>query len=181
MNQYEIMLILAPNENESLAQNLLNAVFGSKNVEKFSVLEQTELAYEINKSKIAKYVLAIVKSNVEDDLVKEFTRRANIEKKIWRHLIINLTTERGLGKANTPKKFQKRFRDANNADGNVKEYRYRRDNQQSDEQNVRANKSASSATGDKPKYQPRKTTDGSQKPVSHQGAKKFRTPNKPKE
>lgn len=179
MNQYEIMLLLAPNENENIAQNLLNAVFGSKNVEKFTVLEQTELAYEINKSKIAKYVLAIVKSNAADDLVKEFTRRANIEKKIWRHLIINLTTERGLGKANTPKKMQKRFRDAaGSVEGNVKEYRYRRENQQSDDQSSRVNKTTSTTTGDRLKYSPRKAADGAHKMTTYQGTKKYHTPNK---
>lgn len=108
MNKYEIMMILAPSETEKPAKTLLESVFGAKNIEKFEVMEKTELAYEINKSKTAKYILALVNSDPVDKKLNEFVRRVNIEKKIWRHMVVNLSSERGLGKPNTPRPQRKR-------------------------------------------------------------------------
>ncbi|PAK20958.1 30S ribosomal protein S6 [Mycoplasmopsis agassizii] len=102
MSQYEIMMILAPAENENVAKDMLTSTFKSGKVTKFEVLDRTELAYEINKSKVAKYVLALVESSDEKNEVAEFVRKANISKSVWRHLVVNLTTERGINKPATP-------------------------------------------------------------------------------
>ncbi|VEU75913.1 30S ribosomal protein S6 [Mycoplasmopsis columboralis] len=95
MSKYEIMIIVDPKAELSVAQNLLKEVFG-KGVSKAEKLEKTELAYEIDKSKQAQYLLAEVESKPE--LVAEFTRKANIIKEVWRFLVLNLDTERGYNK-----------------------------------------------------------------------------------
>ncbi|UWD33986.1 30S ribosomal protein S6 [Mesomycoplasma molare] len=101
MAKYEIMLILAPTEEVSLAEKIAKEVFkdGVKTVEK---LERTELAYPINKSKTGTFVLINVES--EKSIVAEFTRRTNIEKTIWRSLVVNLDSERGLNRKTKPKR-----------------------------------------------------------------------------
>ncbi|WP_025755601.1 30S ribosomal protein S6 [Mycoplasmopsis cricetuli] len=96
MSKYEIMIIVNPKVNISVAKDLLESVF-SKGISKVEKLEKTKLAYEIKKSKQAQYLLAEVNSNPE--LISEFTRRANnINKEIWRYLVINLDTEKGFNK-----------------------------------------------------------------------------------
>ena len=94
MAKYEIMLIIDPKEDFKNVEKLTNEVFDKPKIKK---LEQTELAYEINKSKTAHYVLINVETN--GDKIKEFTRKVNISKKIWRILIINLDTEIGREKS----------------------------------------------------------------------------------
>ena len=94
MAKYEIMLIVDPKADIEVAQTLVNEIF--KNA-KFEKLDRTELAYEINKSKTAQY--ALVNTEATADEVKEFIRRANIQKAIWRHLAINLDSEMGREKA----------------------------------------------------------------------------------
>lgn len=94
MAKYEIMLIVDPKADIEVAQTLVNEIF--KNA-KFEKLDRTELAYEINKSKTAQY--ALVNTEATADEVKEFIRRANIQKAIWRHLAINLDSEMGRDKA----------------------------------------------------------------------------------
>ncbi|OYD27118.1 small subunit ribosomal protein S6 [Mycoplasma testudineum] len=108
MIKYEIMMILAPATDEKVAKDLLESTFKSGGIEKFEVMDRTELAYEINKSKTAKYVLAIVNSNNATEELSEFTRKVNINKVIWRKMVVNLTTERGLGKENVPMKIVER-------------------------------------------------------------------------
>ena len=94
MAKYEIMLILDPKEDINVAKKISGEIF--KNA-KFEKLEKTELAYEINKSKTGTYILINVESN--GDEIKEFTRKTNIVKTIWRSLVINLDTEMGREKA----------------------------------------------------------------------------------
>ncbi|RIV16430.1 30S ribosomal protein S6 [Mycoplasmopsis gallopavonis] len=93
MIKYEIMTIVDPKAQTSVVESLLKEVFaeGVKSVEK---LENNELAYEINKSKHGQYVLAHVET--EGSKIAEFTRRTNIIKEIWRTLVINLDSEKGL-------------------------------------------------------------------------------------
>ncbi|TDV24077.1 SSU ribosomal protein S6P [Mycoplasmopsis mustelae] len=103
MNKYEIMMIVNPKVDVKVAFDLLSDVFG-QGVKKAEKLDRHELAYEINKSKHAQYVLALVEANA--DSPKEFTRRVNITKEIWRTLVINLDSEKGL----TPKKESKHLK-----------------------------------------------------------------------
>lgn len=93
MNKYEIMMIVDPKVDAKIAFDLLSEVFG-KGVKKAEKLENTELAYEINKSKQGQYILASVESDSKNPA--EFTRRTNIIKGIWRALVINLDSEKGL-------------------------------------------------------------------------------------
>lgn len=102
MNKYEIMMIVGPKEDAKIAFDLLSEVFG-KGVKKAEKLENTELAYEINKSKQGQYILASVESDPKN--IAEFTRRTNIIKGIWRALVINLDSEKGL---NSKKEFKSR-------------------------------------------------------------------------
>lgn len=90
MAKYEIMLILDPREELKVAENMINEVFKNAKVTK---LDRTELAYEINKSKTATYLLIEVEANGAE--VKEFTRRVNIAKTFWRLLVVNLDSEMG--------------------------------------------------------------------------------------
>ncbi|MFV8435302.1 30S ribosomal protein S6 [Mycoplasma sp. 3137] len=120
MNKYEIMSIVNPKADVKILNDLLTEVFG-KGVSKVEKLEKNELAYEINKSKHAQYVLALVEA--EGNAIAEFTRRSNIVKDIWRVLVINLDTERGFNKkADDKAKARGRKRvtkDANNAQEKV--------------------------------------------------------------
>lgn len=77
MPKYEIMLIVDPKqitEAEKIAKDVLGT---DANITK---LEKTELAYEINGTKIANYLLIDVTTT--GAVVKEFVRRANISKSI---------------------------------------------------------------------------------------------------
>ncbi len=104
MSNYEIMLIIDPKSDEKVASEIAKSTFKSKDV-KIEKLERTELAYEINKSKTAIYVLVNVKAT--GDEINEFTRKANITKTIWRILSINLDSEKGLNRKAKPKKVRR--------------------------------------------------------------------------
>ncbi|WLP85917.1 30S ribosomal protein S6 [Mycoplasma seminis] len=118
MNKYEIMTIVSPKADVKVLNDLLTEVFG-KGVSKVETLDRKELAYEINKSKQAQYVLALVEA--EGNAIAEFTRRSNIVKDIWRVLVINLDTEKGYNKkADEKAKARGRKRVAKDADGAVK-------------------------------------------------------------
>lgn len=104
MSNYEVMLILDPKSDEKTVSEIAKSTFKSKDV-KIEKLERTELAYEINKSKTATYILLNVKATGEE--INEFTRKANISKNIWRILSINLDTEKGLNRKAKPKKIKK--------------------------------------------------------------------------
>ena len=92
MPKYEIMIITDPNRDAVATEKFTKDILGSDI--KFEKLEQTELAYEINKSKVASYFL--VEADTDGAAIKEFTRKVNIEKTIWRQLAINLDSERQL-------------------------------------------------------------------------------------
>ena len=104
MSNYEVMLILDPKSDEKIVSEIAKSTFKSKDI-KIEKLERTELAYEINKSKTATYILLNVKASGEE--INEFARKANISKNIWRILSINLDTEKGLNRKAKPKKIKK--------------------------------------------------------------------------
>lgn len=106
MSKYEIMLILDPSSNSQIAQEICDTTFKSKDL-KVSKLENTELAYKINKSKNAIYILINVSAIGEE--VIEFTRKCNITKVIWRQMVINLDSEKGLNRKANPKRVKKPF------------------------------------------------------------------------
>ncbi|UUD36846.1 30S ribosomal protein S6 [Mycoplasmopsis californica] len=95
MAKYEILLMLDPKQDQMVVSSLIKEVF-AKPAEKVEKLPITELAYEINKSTTAQYILVHVSAS--GDEVKEFRRKANILKTIWRYLVINLDNEKGLTK-----------------------------------------------------------------------------------
>ncbi|WP_338822485.1 30S ribosomal protein S6 [Mycoplasmopsis felifaucium] len=102
MNKYEIMLVVDPAIDSVMATELVESVFGKKNIVKADKLEQTTLAYPINKSTKAQYMLYLL--NAERSVISEFIRKSNITKFIWRHLVINLDTEKGYEKSKKPRK-----------------------------------------------------------------------------
>ncbi|MFU2192892.1 30S ribosomal protein S6 [Mycoplasma sp. 4079] len=108
MQKYEIMSIVSPKADVQVLIDLLNEVFGKENISKVEKLERNELAYEINKSKHGQYVLAFVNAKGSD--IAEFTRRSNIIKDIWRALVINLDTEKGLNGKESVKETKKPVR-----------------------------------------------------------------------
>lgn len=95
MSKYEIMIMIDPKQDVEVVSSLIKEVF-AKPAQKIEKLPISELAYEINKSKTAQYVLVHVDAN--GDEIKEFRRKANILKTIWRYLAINLDSEKGLVK-----------------------------------------------------------------------------------
>ncbi|MGX9358534.1 30S ribosomal protein S6 [Mycoplasma sp. 128] len=106
MAKYEIMVLLDSTANESVLSSLLSSVF--KNKAEVTKLEETQLAYPIKKQNTAQYF--VVKVDAQGEEIKEFGRRANLEKQVLRNLVINLDTERALQrkpKVNRAKKFQK--------------------------------------------------------------------------
>ena len=104
MSNYEIMLILDPKSDEKVASEIAKSTFKSKEF-KVEKMERTELAYEINKSKTATYVL--INANASGEEINEFTRKANISKNVWRILSINLDTEKGLNRKAKSKRERK--------------------------------------------------------------------------
>ncbi|MGL5205033.1 MAG: 30S ribosomal protein S6 [Metamycoplasmataceae bacterium] len=107
MSKYEIMLILDPSSSTQIAQEICDSTFKSSKDLKVTKLENTELAYKINKSKSALYVLINVSATGEE--IIEFTRKCNITKTIWRQLAVNLDSEKGLNRKANPKKVKKPF------------------------------------------------------------------------
>lgn len=96
MSKYEILVIVDPKADAKVGFDLVEEVFGKTNITKSEKLELTDLAYEIKGSNKAQYLS--FELNAESHLIAEFTRRANINKQIWRQLVINLTSEKGYGK-----------------------------------------------------------------------------------
>ncbi|MGY5139624.1 30S ribosomal protein S6 [Mycoplasmopsis gallinarum] len=96
MNKYEIMLLVDIKADPEIGFSLVKSVFGEANVTKAEKLELTNLAYRIQKSEKAHYLLFEV--NSESKNIAEFTRRSNILKEVLRQLVINLDTEKGYGK-----------------------------------------------------------------------------------
>ena len=85
MPKYEIMIIINPNSDKKIVETLAKETL-NKSL-KIEVMKQTELAYEINNSKFGKYILINVETDGKN--IKEFTRKINITKDIWRYLIVN--------------------------------------------------------------------------------------------
>lgn len=107
MHKYEIMIIVDPKADYQNTIALVEGVFKKANVKKAEKLERTELAYPINHSTQAQYLLFEIQA--ESSLIAEFTRKSNINKEIWRTLVINLDTERGLGKERKVRPSRKAF------------------------------------------------------------------------
>lgn len=103
MANYEIMVIIDPKEDIKIAEKLAKDVFGN-GLKKFTKMQNTKLAYPINNSMTAQY--ALIDANVSGELVKEFIRKVNITKTIWRQLAINLDTERAKDSWKNMKKFE---------------------------------------------------------------------------
>lgn len=104
MANYEIMVIADPKEELKNIESLTKEVFGA-NLKSFKKMDRTELAYPINKSNTAQYILIDAECSGED--VKEFARKASISKTIWRHLTINLDEERAKDSWKHMDKFEK--------------------------------------------------------------------------
>ena len=104
MANYEIMIIADPKEELKNIESLTKDVFGT-HLKSFKKMDRTELAYPINKSNTAMYVLVNADCFGED--VKEFARKASISKTIWRHLTINLDEERAKDTWKHMEKFEK--------------------------------------------------------------------------
>ena len=91
MPNYEIMLILDPKSDISVANTIAKDVFG-QGVKKSEKMDRTELAYKINNSNTAIYMLMNI--DTEPQNIAEFNRKINITKDIWRALVINLDEEK---------------------------------------------------------------------------------------
>ena len=103
MANYEIMIIVDPKEDIKTVENMVKGIFGS-GMKRFTKMDRTELAYPINNSNTAQYVL--VNAETDGDSVKELTRKINITKTIWRQLAINLDSERAVDSLKNMKKFE---------------------------------------------------------------------------
>ena len=159
MSKYEIMLILDPNSDEKVVSEIAKSTFKSKSV-KVERLERTELAYEINKSKTAIYVLVNVEATGEE--INEFMRKANITKNIWRSLSINLDTEKGLNRKAKPKKIKRQFGKRNFAEKTNNEEVQEVVKTTEDEKPKKVSK-AKSATKEKSEEKPKKTSKSKSK------------------
>lgn len=91
MKKYEVMYIIRPTLEESDRNNLIaevNKVFSDNGSTVLEVKEWglRELAYEIEKETKGYYVLLNVEATVE--AVNEFTRVANLNESIIRHIVV---------------------------------------------------------------------------------------------
>lgn len=126
------MVLVGPKTSASTVESFLKSVFHD-DFKKAEKLERTELAYEINKTKHAQYFL--VNLETERKNIAEFIRLSNINKEIWRHLVVNLDTEKGLNKVfKTHRKFGHDFKDQRSHHGQAGEFRKREPQQKSKEQ-----------------------------------------------
>ncbi len=91
MKKYEVMYIIRPNVDEEGRKAVIeeiNEVF-TKNASTVTEVKEwglRELAYEIDGETKGYYVLVNVEATTE--AVKEFERKANIEEKIIRHIVV---------------------------------------------------------------------------------------------
>ncbi len=93
MKKYEVMYIIRPSVEEEARKALIeeiNKVFSDNGSTVTEVKEWglRELAYEIDKEKKGYYVLLNVEATVE--AVNEFTRVANINESVIRHIVVAL-------------------------------------------------------------------------------------------
>lgn len=103
MAKYEIMIIADPKEDVKTIETMVKDIFGT-GMKKFTKMDRTELAYPINKSNTATYIL--VDAETTGEAIKEFTRKVNITKTIWRQLAINLDSERAVDSLKNMAKFE---------------------------------------------------------------------------
>ncbi len=92
MPKYEIMLVIDPKSDIKVAEELAKSVFAG-GVKKIEKLDRTELAYPINNSTTATFLIMDIDTDAQN--IKEFTRKVNIQKSIWRNLAVNLDAEEG--------------------------------------------------------------------------------------
>ncbi len=93
MKKYEVMYIIRPSVEEDARKALIeeiNNVFSNNGSTVTEVKEWglRELAYEIDKETKGYYVLLNVEATVE--AVNEFTRVANINESVIRHIVVAL-------------------------------------------------------------------------------------------
>ncbi|WKX02704.1 30S ribosomal protein S6 [Candidatus Mycoplasma mahonii] len=119
MPNYEIMLIIDPKDDIKNVEQLAKDTF-SNDIKKFEKLDRTELAYSINNSKTGTYILMDVNTSGEN--IKEFTRKVNLIKNVWRQLTINIDEEKA-NKIAKPRKVFKKVGDFSSNKGS----NYRRD------------------------------------------------------
>ena len=94
MKNYEIMIIVRPDVEETVVKNTVKALEKVLTDHKAKItlskeLGQKEFAYEINKFKSGYYFLYNIEAK-DDAAVKEFDRVSRIDENVVRHLIINL-------------------------------------------------------------------------------------------
>ena len=92
MSNYEILLIVNPKADVQVAKTVAEKAFGAKQIKKAEKYNRTELAYPING--VNKAIYFLIEVNTTPEKLTEFVRLSNIEKNIWRHMIINLESER---------------------------------------------------------------------------------------
>lgn len=93
MAKYEVMYIVRANLDEEGIKAVNADLMGAFTSNNSKVLECKELglkdlAYEINHMRKGFYVLLTVEAN--GDACKEFTRRANINENVMRHIVVCL-------------------------------------------------------------------------------------------
>ncbi|QJG66812.1 30S ribosomal protein S6 [Mycoplasma phocoenae] len=92
MHKYEIMLIVQSTTTEDKVNSFISEIFSSKG--ELKKLERTQLAYAIKKVNTAQYFVLNIEAKAEE--IKEFGRKALLDKEILRTLVINLDSEKAL-------------------------------------------------------------------------------------
>lgn len=108
MTKYEIMLLVSAETEESAADNTINELIKSLNVNDIKLTKHgvKEMAYEIKKQKRAYYYQLNFESDNAEGL-NEFRRLARINKSILRQLAINLEKDYGFKATVNPKKIER--------------------------------------------------------------------------
>lgn len=93
MNKYEIMFVVKPTLEEAAIKKVFEDTKAMLKKNKVNILEEKEmgqrdLAYEIKKHKSGYYFLLEVEADGE--MVKEFSRVANISEDIIRYLVTKI-------------------------------------------------------------------------------------------
>ena len=95
MKNYEIMFIVRTDLEEKqvseTAKAFENVLKEYKSKVEVKEMGQKKLAYEINKQKNGYYFLFTVEAPVE--AIKEFSRKAEIDENILRHMVVRLDEE----------------------------------------------------------------------------------------
>lgn len=95
MNKYEIMFIvradLEDKQVSEVATSFENVLKEYKSKVEVKEMGQKKLAYEIKKQKNGYYFLFTVEAPA--DAIKEFSRKAEIDENILRHMVVRLDEE----------------------------------------------------------------------------------------